>query len=131
MRRVILESPYAGEVHRNEFYARLCVRDCLQRNEAPIASHLLYTQPDILRDDVPEERKLGMQAGLSWIVGSEGTVVYQDLGISGGMKAGITKAKEIGGPSYSIEYRNLSRAFFESLSRGSFDHAIKLGLVPR
>ena len=40
LRRVILESPYAGEAERNVAYARRCVRDCLQRNEAPIASHL-------------------------------------------------------------------------------------------
>ena len=49
MRRVIIESPYAGFVKRNEDYARECLRDSLMRGEAPIASHLLYTQPGVLR----------------------------------------------------------------------------------
>jgi hypothetical protein len=38
----------------------------LLRGESPIASHLLYTQPGILKDDVPEERPLGIEAGLAW-----------------------------------------------------------------
>lgn len=45
MRLVILESPYAGNIEKNVAYARACVRDSLSRGEAPIASHLLYTQP--------------------------------------------------------------------------------------
>ena len=54
MRLVIFESPYAGDVEANTEYARRCVRDSLMRGEAPIASHLLYTQPGILH----EPRKL-------------------------------------------------------------------------
>ena len=42
MRLVILESPYAGrdqaEIHGNVLYARACLRDCLLRGEAPLAS---------------------------------------------------------------------------------------------
>lgn len=45
MRRVVLESPFAGDVERNVRYAKACIRDCLSRGEAPIASHLLFTQP--------------------------------------------------------------------------------------
>lgn len=52
MKRVILESPYAGDVERNLTYARECVRDSLSRGEAPIASHLLYTQEGILKDEI-------------------------------------------------------------------------------
>ncbi|MEK7211264.1 MAG: hypothetical protein AAB731_01390 [Patescibacteria group bacterium] len=43
MQRVILESPFSGDVKRNIAYARACIRDCLRRGEAAIASHLLYT----------------------------------------------------------------------------------------
>ena len=42
MRRVIVESPYAGDVERNIAYVRAAMRDCLMRGEAPLASHLLY-----------------------------------------------------------------------------------------
>ena len=59
MIRVILESPYAGDIERNVAYARMAVRDSLAKGEAPIASHLLYTQEGILKDEVPEERQWG------------------------------------------------------------------------
>lgn len=104
MRRVILESPYAGKVDENEEYARRAMRDCLMRGEAPIASHLLYTQPGVLDDLVPEERELGIKAGLSWLVGAEATVVYTDRGISDGMKFGIARARVHG---LDVEYRQM------------------------
>jgi hypothetical protein len=85
MKRVILESPYAGEIERNVSYARACVRDCLQRGEAPIASHLLYTQPGVLNDNVPGERELGISAGLAWRSVADVVVFYVDYGWSSGM----------------------------------------------
>jgi hypothetical protein len=104
MRRVILETPYAGNIDANVAYARSCVRDCLLRGESPIASHLLYTQPGVLRDEVPAERQLGIAAGLAWITVADATVVYTDLGISPGMMAGIQAASLAGRP---VEYRTL------------------------
>lgn len=106
MRRVILESPYAGDVERNVAYARRAVRDSLLRGEAPIASHLLYTQPGILDDTVPTERALGIAAGLSWRHVAEATVVYIDHGISGGMEHGIKLAREAGIP---VEFREIGK----------------------
>lgn len=104
MRLVIVESPYAGDIARNVEYARACVRESLTRGEAPIASHLLYTQPGILRDNVPEERKQGIDAGLAWRRVAEATVVYTDLGITAGMRYGIVAATEMGIP---VEYRKI------------------------
>lgn len=98
MRRVILESPFAGDIDANIAYARECVRDCLLRGEAPIASHLLYTQPGVLRDEVPEERQHGIDAGLAWGAVAEATVVYCDRGISQGMRYGIANADKAGRP---------------------------------
>ncbi len=104
MKKVILESPFAGDVEGNVNYARGCLRDCLLRNEAPIASHLLYTQPGVLDDNNPDERKLGIEAGLLWGSGAEKSVVYLDRGISSGMKWGIERAGKEGRP---VEYRTL------------------------
>jgi len=104
VRRVVLESPFAGDVERNLAYARRCLHDCLLRGEAPIASHLLYTQPGVLDDNKPEERKLGIEAGLVWGSLAEATVVYTDYGISGGMKFGIERAEKEGRP---VEFRKL------------------------
>lgn len=95
MKLVIIESPYAGDVERNVRYARACLADSLHRGEAPLASHLLYTQPGVLDDLKPEERKRGIDAGLSWGKAADLTAVYIDLGISAGMKAGIQAAQEV------------------------------------
>ena len=85
MKKVILESPYAGDIERNTKYARLCVRDSLLRGESPIASHLLYTQDGILDDDIPIERTRGINAGLAWILVADKHVFYIDYGYSKGM----------------------------------------------
>jgi hypothetical protein len=87
MRLVIIESPYAGDIEANVEYARAAMRDSLNRGEAPIASHLLYTQPGILRDEVPEERQWGIDAGLAWRKVAEMAVFYIDRNWSGGMIA--------------------------------------------
>lgn len=89
---VIIESPYAGDVDRNIQYARAALRDSVVRREAPLASHLLFTQEGVLRDGVPEERQLGINAGLAWGRVADLTAVYYDLGISEGMRYGINKA---------------------------------------
>ena len=104
MRRVIIESPYAGQVLRNLRYLRACMRECLLRGDAPFASHALYTQEGVLRDDIQDERELGMQAGFSWIAFADATCAYVDLGVSKGMRAGIDQAEKSGIP---VEYRNL------------------------
>lgn len=87
MKLVIIESPYAGDIRANVEYARACMRDALNRGEAPIASHLLYTQPGILKDEIPEERQWGIDAGLAWRRVAELTAFYVDRGWSRGMLA--------------------------------------------
>jgi hypothetical protein len=84
-----MESPYAGDVEANVAYARACLRDCLERGEAPIASHLLYTQPGVLDDANPDERRWGIEAGLAWsdTFVCEAAVFYVDRGWSPGMMA--------------------------------------------
>jgi hypothetical protein len=83
MRKVVIESPYAGDVERNVKYACEAMKDCLQRGEAPIASHLLYTR--VLDDLVPAQRKLGITSGLVWGSTADCIVFYTDHGWSDGM----------------------------------------------
>lgn len=108
MELVILESPYAAptpeEVQKHIRYARLCLNDSLSRGEAPIASHLLYTQPGVLDDTIPEERQQGIDAGLAWRRVADKTVVYCDFGITKGMQYGIKLAEEQGN---TVEYRKI------------------------
>lgn len=82
---VILESPYAGDVTLHLRYLRACMRDCLLQGEAPFASHGLYTQPGVLRDEVLDEREHGIAAGFVWRALARKTVFYTDLGWSRGM----------------------------------------------
>ena len=76
------------------------------RGESPIASHLLYTQPGILRDEIPGERQQGIEAGLAWRGVAEASVIYADQGISKGMTLEIEAAEAAGIPG---EYRTLKR----------------------
>jgi len=107
MKLVIIESPFAGtqeEKLANIKYARECVRHSLGLGEAPIASHLLYTQEGILDDDIPEERQWGIDAGLAWRKVAEATIVYTDRGFSKGMSYGVKAAREAGIP---VIYRSI------------------------
>ena len=104
MKRVILESPYAGDVEENVRYARACIRDCLMRGESAIASHLLYTQEGILDDEDSCERGLGIAAGLEWSDVADYVVVYTDRGITQGMRIGIEAHKRAG---TTVEFRSL------------------------
>lgn len=95
--RVIVESPFAGGF-TNVKYSRDCLRDCLNRDESPFASHLLYTQKGILDDSVPEERRKGINAAASWLEVADHVAVYMDLGITTGMVYGIVRAAKLGKP---------------------------------
>lgn len=106
MKRVIIESPYAGDVPANVEYARRCVKDSLSQGEAPICSHLLYTQPGILDDENAEERAWGIDAGLAWRYVADASVVYTDKGISKGMEYGIAAAQTAGIP---VIYRSIGQ----------------------
>ncbi len=95
-RLVVIESPYAGDVDANTAYARACVADSIARGEAPIASHLLLTQPGILRDDVPAERRRGIGAGHAWIDVADVVALYVDRGMSRGMEEAVGYAAAAG-----------------------------------
>jgi hypothetical protein len=117
-RLVIIESPYAAprslavgpddedpfdqrlrrtaaaeRVALHVTYARAAMHDALARGEAPLASHLLYTQPGVLDDAVPVERKQGIAAGLAWAAKAEASVFYLDFGCSRGMIAALRDAQ--------------------------------------
>lgn len=103
---VTIESPFAGrganflerwlDARANLAYARACVRDSLMRGESPYASHLLYTQPGILRDGVQSERAHGIQAGLRFQEVAAFAAFYIDRGMTGGMKLALAQAERNG-----------------------------------
>lgn len=113
MRRVILESPWAGDLSFHQRYLRACIRDCIfARGETPYASHRMLT--DALNDASPAERELGIKAGFEWRHAADCTVVYADLGISKGMQLGIDHAKKI---AQRVEVRHLKGEWADYLDR--------------
>ena len=67
------------------FYARAALRDSLRKDEAPYASHLLYTQPGVLVDTHEKERAQGIAAGQAWHDACDLSAFYIDLGFRKGM----------------------------------------------
>jgi hypothetical protein len=104
VKRVVIESPFAGDTERNLRYLRACMHHSITHDEAPYASHGLYTQSGVLDDLEPRERELGIVAGFCWRDVADLTVVYRDLGVSSGMQYGIDDAIRKGRP---VEYREL------------------------
>jgi hypothetical protein len=106
MRLVVVESPYAATAERtleqHREYLRLALADCIRRGESPIASHHLY--PEILDDNTPYERALGVRAGLAWGIHAAAICVYSQLGVSPGMAQAINWYKDAGKP---IEWRGI------------------------
>lgn len=94
MIRVIIESPFAGDVKKNQAYLKRCMMDSIARGEAPFSSHMMYTQ--VLNDLVLEDRQLGLAMCERWRLVADYTVVYTDLGISTGMQLGMLEAHKIG-----------------------------------
>ena len=79
----IIESPYKGETEKNLAYLQRCILDCISRQEAPFASHQMYTSA--LDDQIEEQRALGIEAGLAWRNKADLIVFYVDYGWSTGM----------------------------------------------
>ena len=104
MKLVIIESPFSGHTQQHIDYARKALRDSLMKGEAPLASHLLYTQSGVLNDAIKGQREMGIAAGLAWYRHAAACIVYADLGISEGMKLGIARAKSLNVP---VIYRNI------------------------
>lgn len=114
MRRVIIESPFAPGTDTEIAYLRACLRDSLQRGEAPLASHGLYTLPGVLCDEIPEERRTGMAAGFVWHEVADLMAVYLDLGMSPGMREGIRRAEGLG---LQVERRVLPHDTWDELQQ--------------
>jgi hypothetical protein len=112
--RVVIESPYGTrpdgtrctptEVARNERYLDRCIRDSINRGEAPYASHGFFTKPGRLDDTKPEQRRQGIEAGQAWGAVAAFVAVYADHGVTAGMAESIAKYAGLGIPvdSYRI-----------------------------
>ena len=83
-KKVVLESPLAGNFLENKRYALWCSYDLYLRGEAVFASHLLFTQ--FLDDKRPEHRSFGIESGFLWASDVGLVAFYMDRGLSPGME---------------------------------------------
>ena len=106
MKRIYICSPLRGAVESNIRIAQSMVKLALLKGHAPFAPHLQY--PQILSDDVPEYRVIGMQAGLEWVGACDEVWIWGDGGISEGMKAEVAEAQRVGLPIIPITSYEIS-----------------------
>ena len=100
-RKVYVASRYAGDVDANVAAAITYCRRVVDEGYIPIASHLLY--PQILNDNDPAERELGMLFGLAllrmcdevWVFGDVSPGVAQEIEEAKRLKKQVRYFKEV------------------------------------
>lgn len=101
IKMVYIASPFRGDYDTNLKNAMEYCRIASELGVLPVASHIMYS--GWCRDDVPEQRELGLKLGLSlleqsrelWVMGTHH---------SPGMKQEIAHAKQKGIPVYHVEH---------------------------
>ena len=95
MKLIFIASPYAGDIEKNIGYAKQACRYVLNEGNAFFCPHLLY--PQILDDNNPGERKIGISLGKEFLVKCDELWAFGD-NISSGMFEEIQFAREKGIP---------------------------------
>ena len=103
-------SRYAGNVERNRSDAIRFCRFAIEKGFMPVASHLLY--PQILSDDIADERTLGLRFGTLLLDRCEEVWVFTDGTLSPGMEMEVRRAKK---RRMKIRYFDLSCAEREAV----------------
>lgn len=97
---VFICSPFAGNIKQNALNAKRYLKFAVEHGAIPFAPHLLY--PQVLQEDDPLQREIGMFFGLVWLGKCDEVWVFGDK-VSEGMAREIGKAKWRGIP---IRYFN-------------------------
>lgn len=90
---VVIETRFSGDRETNATYLKRAIADSISRGECPYASHAFFTQ--FLDDDSMASRQLGMALGWTVMTRANLVAIYEDLGVSTGMVAGIEIAKRL------------------------------------
>jgi hypothetical protein len=97
MKSAYICSPYRAkdeaELDRNIDYAQEITRKALLAGYAPITPHLYLTQ--CLNESIPEERDIGMAAGLNLMKQCDFVVVGIRYGVSEGMERELQEAERL------------------------------------
>ncbi len=90
-RKVYVASKYKGDVERNTKAAIGYSHLVIEKGYMPVVSHLMY--PQILCDDDPEERRLGLSFGLALLRMCDEVWVFGE--VSEGMALEIKEARRL------------------------------------
>lgn len=93
-RKIYVTSQYAGDVDANTKAAAGYCRRVIEEGNMPVASHLLY--PQVLNDNNPKYRKLGLMFGLALLAVCDEVWVFGS--VSPGMAQEIEEAKRLKKP---------------------------------
>ena len=102
VKKIYVASKYAGDIAANVENAVWCCRYVIEQGFMPVASHLLY--PQILNDNNPRERELGLKFGLALLATCDEVWVFTAGGeVSSGMAKEIEEANRLGIPVRKLE----------------------------
>ena len=90
-RKIYVASKYAGDVEKNTAFAVNCCRRVIDEGCMPIASHLLY--PQMLGDNNPDEREMGLMFGLALLAVCDEVWVFGE--VSAGVAREVAEAKRL------------------------------------
>lgn len=100
MKLIYVASPLSGDVERNLKFARQACCAVMDSGCAFFAPHLLY--PNFLDDAIPEQRKLGMDMGMTVLAKCDELWAFGER-ISEGMAAEMREAERLGIPVRRFE----------------------------
>lgn len=99
MKTIYVASPYAGDIKKNTEFAKNACRFVIEQRHVFFCPHLLY--PNILDENNPKERKLGMDMGLVMLTTCDELWCFGNH-ISLGMMAEVEEAHKRNIPTYRV-----------------------------
>jgi len=93
MKLIYVASPLSGNVELNQHRARVYCRYVKDKGFIPYAPHLLFTQ--FMNDEVEQDRKQAMIMNAEMLSRCDELWVFNDFGISSGMRVEISLAGEL------------------------------------
>ena len=102
-------SPYRGHVEDNVAYAKELTRVALDNGYAPVTPHLYLTQ--VLDESNPEQRKIGMAAGIEILKQCQYILIGSRKWLSEGMLDEIEEAYDAGLIELAITKHGLEKVY--------------------
>ena len=106
MKLIYVASPYAGNIELNTAFAREACQFVKNEGHAFFAPHLLY--PQVLHEDDPADRQLGLVMGKEMLAKCDELWVFGDF-ISPGMAGEVELAGQCGIPVRYITVQEMER----------------------